>query len=437
MLKYLNALPALCLTASTMAAGPLVLEGANGHVPATYADPNIVLDIETGDLGSLPNEFADQLVSNAVTLWNNVPDSKIFLDPNGTGVNVDIDETNFTSYIPNPYNNLIHNDDDGRNPIVYDDDGSIIDAFFGIGQGTGGEATVVGFAASSIIIGSSFFTEGFAVINGNSSLNISNAQLTLIIAHEIGHFFGLDHSQGNIDNRESLETTSCFTAQAREYPLMYPWACRETLDTHPDDDVSLSMLYPETDFFQRQGQLIGKFITTDGDAVKGANLWLQNTATGEVYSIVSDYLKQCTGFFALMLPPGNYTLHANSINDEFWGGSSVGPYAFNSFDLSFQPPASTIGSVDFDAGGTPPAILNLEAGKSVDVVFRTDGSGSVTMNETQVDLVQIYNSTEACAVTSATSSSSGSGSPSPLLLLALLSIPALRAYAKRQKFLDS
>jgi hypothetical protein len=434
MLKYLNALPALCFAATTMAAGPLVLEGPNGHIPATYADPNIVLDIETGDLGLIPNDVADQLVSSAVALWNNAPNSTINLDPTGTRVTVDIDETNFTSYIPDPTNSLIHNDNDGRNPIVYDHDGSIIDAFFGDGQGTGSRATVVGFAASSIIIGSSYFTEGFAVINGNSSLDITDTQLSLIIAHEIGHFFGLDHSQGNINNTESLETTSCFTAQPRDYPLMYPWACRNTMDTHPDDDISISMLYPGPVFNQTHGQLTGTFITTDGDAVKGANLWVQNTATGAVYSIVSDYLMQCSGFFALMLPPGNYTLHANSVNDEFWGGSSVGPYALGPFDLSFQSPASTIGSVDFDAGGIPPAILNLEAGKTVDVVFRTDGSGSITRNDTQIDLVQIYNSTEACAVTTSTSSSSdsGGGSPSLPLLTTLLCIPVLRSWHKRR-----
>ena len=78
---------------------------------------------------------------------------------------------------------------------------------------------------------------------------------------------------------------------------MYPYACRISHDTHPDDEVSLSMLYPQADFFQQSGQLTGRFLTTDGAVVKGANLWVQNTTTGDVYSVVSDYLMQCTGFF--------------------------------------------------------------------------------------------------------------------------------------------
>ncbi len=424
MLKQLNAVLVFCFSTPVLASGPLVLEGPNGHVPARYQDPNIVLNFDNGDLGSITKSDADQLVNEALITWNSITSSTVNIIQ-GSDVPVDIDETNFTSYIPDPLNNTIHNDDDGLNPVVYDYDGSIIDAYFGVGQGTGPEASVVGFSASSIFIGASYFTEGFAVINGNDNLPISNSQLKLIVAHEIGHYLGLDHSQANIDNTEAF-ADRC-PAAPDDYPLMYPYACRVSQVTHSDDNVSLSTLYPTADFYPAQGQLIGKFITSDGAPVKGANLWVENIQTGEVFSIVSDYLRQCTGFFTLMLPPGNYSLHANSINTEFTEGSSVGPYANSTSDLSFQPPASDIGSdLVFNAGGEVPAIMTLEAGKSVDVVFRTDGSGSFTLNSNQVDLVQIYNSADACPVVSG-----GGGSPSLPLLVSLLCLPALRAFGKK------
>ena len=435
MLKQLYTLFALfLLPAPAMAGGPLVLEGPNGHIPATYQDPNIVFNIETGTLGLLDNDAADQVVRDALAIWNNTSTSTIRITQ-GTDVPVDINETNFTSYIPVPNNNAIHNDDDGLNPIVYDNDGSIIDAFFGIEQGTGTEATVVGFAASSIIIGGSFFTEGFAVINGNSNITIkiSDNQLKLIVAHEIGHYLGLDHSQANINNTEAF-TDGCPLA-TDDYPLMYPYACRTNQAIHPDDNVALSTLYPAADFYQNQGQLTGTFVTADGAPVKGANLWVENTQTGEVISIVSDYLAQCTGFFALMLPEGRYTLHASSVNIEFYGGSSVGPYANCSTDFSFQSPASDIGTeLVFNADGALPAIIDLTAGKSAAVVFKTDGSGSITMSDTQIDLAEIYNSANACSTSNAcgiSTGSSGGGSPSLPLLAALLCIPALRASARK------
>ena len=286
-----------------------------------------------------------------------------------------------------------------------------------------------GHQASSIFIGSEFFTEGFAVINGNSNLFILPSELTLIIAHEIGHYLGLDHSQADISNAESF-FDGCPTFPNDDYPLMYPYACRNNQQTHPDDNVALSTLYPAAGFFQNQGQLTGTFVTAEGAAVRGANVWVRHAQTGAVYSIVSDYLRQCTGFFALMLPPGEYILHANSINREFFGGSSVGPYANSSTDLSFQSPASVIGSdLVFTADGVLPAIITVEAGKSVDVVFQTDGSGSVTPSDSQVDLAQIYASAAACGTTVA--SDGGGGSPSLPLLAALLCIPVFRTFARR------
>ena len=433
MLKQLYFLFALFLPAPGMAAGPLVLEGPNGHVPAKYQNPGIEFNIESGDLGNRDKTAADFLVNEAFNIWNIIVTSSVTITQ-GNDVPVDINETNFNSYIPDPFNSAIHNDTDGLNPIVYDNDGSIIDAFFGVGQGTGTDATVVGFAASSIIIGSSFFTEGFAVINGNVDLPINSDQLKLIIAHEIGHYLGLDHSQTNINNTEAFKDR-CPAADDNDYPLMYPYACRSSQFTHPDDDIALSTLYPAAGFYLNQGQLTGTFVTADGAPVKGANLWVENQQTGEIVSIVSDYLAQCTGFFALMLPEGRYTLHASSVNIEFHGGSSVGPYANCSTDFSFQSPASDIGTeLVFNADGTQPAIIDLTAGKSAAVVFKTDSSGSITMSDTQIDLAEIYNSANVCSASNAcgiSTGSSGGGSPSLPLLAALLCISAVRVSSRK------
>jgi hypothetical protein len=407
-----------------MAAGPLVLEGPAGHTPVSYENPNIFFNIETGPLGpTRDNDVADQLVRDAFALWNIIPTSIINLTQ-GNDIPVDIDNSNFNRYIPDPANNVIFNDNDCLNPVVYDSDGSIIDAFFGIGASD----NVVGFAASSLYIGDSYFKEGFAVINGKTlSHPLTDNELTLIIAHELGHAFGLDHSQANMDNTESFTVNSCDTAPSQAYPLMYPWACRLSKDLHPDDVLSLSMLYPVADYYATHGQLRGKFLAGTAP-VLGANLWVEDTSTGDVYSIVSDYLAEGNGFFSLVLPKGEYKLHANSINAEFIDGSSVGPYANDMTDLSFQPPASVIGQVTFDAGGVSRDLITITPGEATVVTFNADGSGSIAEHQPITDLSPTHDTAAVCRIST---SGGGGGSPSLPLLAALFCIPAFRTLARR------
>lgn len=425
MFKHLYYLLAFCVSSPAMSAGPLVLEGPAGNTPVSYENPNIIFNIESGPLGpTRDNDVADQLVRDALALWNNIPTSIINLSQ-GSDIPVDIDGSNFNDYIPDPANNRIHNDNDCLNPVVYDSDGSIIDTFFG----EFASDNVVGFAASSLYIGDSYFTEGFAVINGKSLPRpLTDNELTLIIAHELGHAFGLDHSQADMDNTEVFDSNSCDTAANQAYPLMYPWACRDRQDAHPDDVLSLSMLYPVADYYATHGQLSGKFLAGTVP-VLGANLWVEDVLTGAVYSIVSDYLTQGTGFFSLMLPEGTYTLHANSINDEFFSGSSVGPYATDMNDLSFQAPASSIVPVTFMADGATPARITITAGKATVVTFQTDGSGSVKEDEPIADLSPTHDTAAVCTITPPFSG--GGGNPSLPLLVTLLCIPAFRAFARK------
>jgi hypothetical protein len=329
------------------------------------------LHIENGDLGSLTNEQADALVLDAFTLWNDISTATVNMVIEQSQLNLDIDIDNFETYLPST-DGSSYNADDNLNPVVYDETGEIIDAFFGADQSD----YTIGFAASILTVGSSHFDEGYAVINGK--LNLSDIELKLLIAHEIAHFFGLDHTQVDIDNQETNFGSPAFCSSDQgSYPLMYPIICRDEETLHQDDISAISALYPSTDINNYFGILQGRFVDETNTAVLGANIWAKNTVTGETVSIVSDYLTQKTGFYKLYLPAGSYTLHANSINTLFNGGSGVGPYSLDINDASFLDP-HPISEVVFQGdSASSDEVITISNNQTLVIDFAIDGSTAV------------------------------------------------------------
>jgi len=365
---------ALAYCTSAFAGGPFIIEGPTGVTPVTYQNPNITVHTDNDTLNSLDDLLLDTntVVEEAFALWNNINTSTINLVINPTQINEDININNFDSYLPTT-NYSEFNADDNLNPIVYDNNGEIIDAFFG----DGASDHTIGFAASIFTSGTSYFKEGYAVINGKD-LNLTTTTFKLLITHEIGHFFGLDHTQVNIDNRETDFGTPelCKSAPDRSYyPVMYPFICRDTETLHSDDISTISALYPATNVSSNFGTLQGRFVDDIGLPILGANIWAENTTTGETFSVVSDYLTQNNGFYKMLLPAGSYTLHANSINPLFNGGSGVGPYTYNLNDISFQPP-HPIGEVDYQGatGDGNEGVITINNGETLSINFSSSGS---------------------------------------------------------------
>jgi len=350
------------------AGGPLFIGGPDDNTPVIYQISNITLNVENGDLGSLTNAAAITLLQDAFDLWNDVSTTTINLNIDQTQIALDIDETNFDTYMPTVDGTNL-NDDDNLSPVVFDSDGKIIEAIFGVGQ-----TSLLGIAGSFINDETGNFIEGFILINGTNGG--SDTKITLTLAHELAHFIGLDHTQADIDNKESLSglPSLCLTTEAENYPLMYPILCRASNNLHADDISALSALYPATDLSDSFGILEGTFVDESGNAILGANIWAENTSSGEVISIVSDYLKQGTGFYKLLLPAGNYTLHANSINTEFTAGSSVGPYATSSTDISFSDPHPITEITYFGSDEPNDEVLTITTNETFEINFSNTGA---------------------------------------------------------------
>jgi len=379
--RYCLAFIAFACCGLSFAGGPLVLEGPTGNTPVRYQSPNITVNVESGDLGTLSNADADVLVQEALALWNSSNTSSVNLVMDQTQLDIDVTIDNFDTYLP-AVDESTYNANDNLNPVVYDNGGEIIDAYFGVGQSD----FIIGFAASVVIVGSSYFEEGYVVINGKDLL-LSTTTFKLLIAHEIAHFFGLDHTQVNIDNHETDNGSPafCSTDSRDNYPVMYPYICRNVVSLHSDDISAVAALYPTSDINNNFGILQGRFLDEAGNPVLGANLWVVNVASGETYSIVSDYLRQGTGYYKLYLPAGTYTLHANSINPEFNGGSGIGPYTSTIYDLSFVAP-NPIAPVTYqgDSAGID-ELITISASQTTTINFNISGSAALPASSSDDD----------------------------------------------------
>jgi len=348
-------LAAACAALSAHAGGPLNL---CGNTPVKY-NKTVVLNYDQGNMGGRTKAQADAIVNTAIATWNNVSTASVTLQ-RGSDMPVDVTLANYNTYVGNSFSTF----QDGLSPVVYDSDGSIIDAFFG----TGANTSVIGFAGSAYSTCS--YLEGRAVINGR--ISISDATMTTALTHEIGHLIGLDHTQ--LDSDQALAGSN--------YPLMYPIAYRTLSTLHEDDIAAITALYPDTNVNATYGQISGVFTQVAGTAIQGANIWAVETTTGKVYSVVSDYLKQGTGFFKLLLPPGTYNLRAGAIRSGFTGGSSVGPFSELSTDPSFVSPlyvgGSRIATVTF--GNLTPTPVIVTAGCIGTVNWKIDGTGTLSGN---------------------------------------------------------
>jgi hypothetical protein len=343
--------------ANAHAGGPMWICNDGAKTPVFYSPATVNLNYDLGNLGPRTKAQADAIVTNSVALWTNVPTATITIG-RGADLPVDVTTLNYAPYLANS--------GDGINPVIYDTDGSITDDLFGLGA----KNSILGFAGSSYYLAPTCrYAEGRAVING--FFGVTDTTMGMVIAHEIGHLIGLDHTQ--LDSAQGLASSN--------YPLMYPIAYRNVLTLHEDDVAAVSALYPDATVNSVYGQVSGVFVLADGTTpVRGANLWATETTTNKVYSIVSDYRTQNTGFFKLLLPPGNYQLRAGAINTGFTGGSSVGPYSeVYPTDPSFQPPmyVSGVPMATLTLGNGSPLSITITAGCAATVTFRFDGTGSV------------------------------------------------------------
>jgi len=317
----------LLLCSETFAGGPLAtLKGAPVvHDKSTFP---INYKVDLGRLGPLNNLEATALVDECFSKWENVSTASIYFENNGY---LPVDLTG--SY----YGDYLWDYSDGINPVIFDDDGSLIDAY----MGSGASESVLGFASFPPPSGE-FLGEGMVVLNGKLAEDPANpGVLKATIVHELGHFIGLDHCQINTRYAQDGIMTD-----DKYVPTMFPFQTdndTSVAELNPDDKAALTLLYP-AGADSVYGKISGTVSRSDGSPVLGANVTAVMVGNEDMnrFSSVSDYYRQSTGAFAMRVLPGTYNVFIEPINTAFTGGSSVGPYSeILLFGASFIDPVTT------------------------------------------------------------------------------------------------
>ena len=392
---------------------------------------------DQGDLGDFSNGQATTMVNTCFQTWQGVPTATITFQNDGQ-LPVDVTSTNYSSYL----------DDfsDGINPIIFDSDGSIIDAEYGAGASD----SIIGFAGSAYNTSTGYYVEGLAVLNGKFSTVFTYDQFKATFFHEFGHLLGLDHTQINLQYVHDGNTSNDIYI-----PTMNPTATDDDTslgNPNPDDKAAITLLYAASNVNTVYGKIEGTVTWESGQPVLGANVVAVKIGDEDMsqFSSISDYYRQNNGIFEMYVTPGDYKLFIEPINQSFTGGSSVGPYADDLNQPSFVNPVTkeyyngedesadetdlndfveisvtageTVSDIDFIAEGGGSSRFTTTIPGSTTSITTTVGPSTTT---TTADVTTTITTTVVTTTTSTTPVSAISLSPDPILRSRWIILPAV------------
>lgn len=319
-----------------------------------YHPENGVLSSNLGVAGSL------DLVEKAFGKWASI--SGVELQIAQGGMLPSIDANNYSQYFAGKeacYPSLFPEaNGDCFTPIIFDEDGSIIDAMFGAGASN----NILGFAGPDDVLDESGDPERRIVRRGQALFSgaclpptnngcqraLTTKEMSTVIFHEVGHLLGMDHSQVNPEAYLACSSSSegCPPEFVDSLPAMFPiLTFNANMDQlHADDIATFRSLYgdPLNYGCSVSGNVYARDVNT---TLRGAEVVAINVRPSLAYidrvatvsgayapkrSIYSRRQGNCTencGQYEITgLQPGqSYQICVQKILPQFTGGSSIEP----------------------------------------------------------------------------------------------------------------
>jgi uncharacterized membrane protein len=292
--RVLVAALAFALQTAALAGGPIYVYDYVNRVPYAWnmsSWPNGLVPIYTdlGPLGRLSNAQANELVVNAAWQWSSVGTSSfrgvVAGDFAALGLG-DVSSENGASIIGTYNGGGIH--------VIYDNDGSVLEDYFGVPP-----TSVLGITdIEAVAVDSPEILEAWMVLSGPGirANDPDGLGFAGVVTHEMGHALNLAHTQSNgatmlstfLDPPQPQGCGAPWTGETddTQAETMYPYITPQPFGTGEymatvdllDDKAALSDLYPGPGWPANRGTIRGQILDSSGNPVMGINVIARNVA---------------------------------------------------------------------------------------------------------------------------------------------------------------
>ena len=343
---------------SVEAGGPIfVTEDGTPSLWSASDSVPIVLSPEQGTCASFSNSQMVTKLADNISQWTDIPGMDLSFSIDEDNINVNVTTSNLNTFYVDEQGDAGLTD--SINPVIFDDDASIISAIFG----STNRFAVLGFAGPDGFSSDlSTMVDGQAVFNcrclsGNSNGSCSAGivftedDLDFTMTHEIGHMIGLDHTQANQAIADGEVCDLDTTGDCDDIPTMYPVSVDPGDQITPtrDDEVALLSLYGTTTLASDFCTLTGTLLDFRNLPLRCADVQVTTTETADTIAVVSgvfaanedsdgdgftDGDSECTessndncGQFILagLDPSKTYTVTVKPIDENWTSASSIAP----------------------------------------------------------------------------------------------------------------
>ncbi|MBZ0257537.1 hypothetical protein K8I31_15830 [bacterium] len=373
---FLTAMAALIQP--VFAGGPLIVVNGRESVWPSNLRP-VRYAIDPGSLGSLSHSQAASLVEQSFEAWSNV-DTSVMRFQQQSDIRRDITGSNYKSISSIVPTNV--------NPVIFDDDGEIIDLIFGNGM----KQHILGGAIPEYIgnqiVRAEVIYNGLFFQNNQSS----DQEILVTMKHEVGHLCGLDHTQ-----HSRLFANNGINEDDAALSIMYPTTSDNDafrLDLSLDDQRAISNLYPSANYLSNSGRVTGR-VRRGSKQLPGVNVLLRDVEDPfyRILTTVTGTFDANQGTFEFTgVPPGKYHLFVEPIDEFFTAASSVGQYSETSSDASYVNPVQIEyynSSDDASEARSLADVIEVKANQSRDNINVQVDSGNMPDDEYRFGLLPL------------------------------------------------